>query len=438
MKSKNEIKKEQNERALIDMPFKRSLKLTTPYMTGDDVEIVQFRLAHLKVFGYVDCDGVFGAMTETAAKNYQRAFNLTVDGIVGRVTWNSLFEIGEDTGVESTFIKDAIVKKLVEYAYLRERATTSSKILDKIPSGAVMRTSKKVRPVGETLDWYKVQYTTKTGYVRSDLVDITGSGAIGPQPEYDYYRTGEVKPSHEVNVRKGPSINTTHLGTLLGGQRVNISKRTKPTGDAFYWYKITYKGGYGYVRADFILITSGASTDAGFTRSLKVTSPLMEGSDVKRVQEKLIDKGYLGGSADGLYGNVTANAVIHFQRDNGLADDGVVGSITWNKLFGSTSGGNTEIVYNRAGKINDTVQSVNVRKLPTTSANPPLGQLHGGNDISISRKVKPSGDPYIWYRIAFEGGYGYIREDFVTLYDDDFTDGNTGNVGNIKKCWTWW
>ena len=52
------------------------------------------------------------------------------------------------------------------------------------------------------------------------------------------------------------------------------------------------------------------------------------GSDVIKVQNRLIQWGYLGGTADGRYGEATRNAVIRFQRNNGLTADGRVGAST--------------------------------------------------------------------------------------------------------------
>ena len=45
-------------------------------------------------------------------------------------------------------------------------------------------------------------------------------------------------------------------------------------------------------------------------------------------REKLIEKGYLTGKADHIYGKRTRAAVRAFQEDNGLRVDGIVGPET--------------------------------------------------------------------------------------------------------------
>lgn len=48
----------------------------------------------------------------------------------------------------------------------------------------------------------------------------------------------------------------------------------------------------------------------------------------KAVQQKLKELGYYSGSVDGVYGQGTRNAVIAFQKANGLTADGIVGQNT--------------------------------------------------------------------------------------------------------------
>ena len=63
------------------------------------------------------------------------------------------------------------------------------------------------------------------------------------------------------------------------------------------------------------------------------------GDQVRLVQQKLRQYGYMDGAADGVFGRETYDAVVWFQRKNGLTVDGVVGSATAAALGVSLSGG---------------------------------------------------------------------------------------------------
>ncbi|MBR4868803.1 MAG: spore cortex-lytic enzyme [Clostridia bacterium] len=52
------------------------------------------------------------------------------------------------------------------------------------------------------------------------------------------------------------------------------------------------------------------------------------GSEVREIQTRLKKWGYYSGSVDGIYGTRTKNAVIYFQRKNGLSADGIAGPST--------------------------------------------------------------------------------------------------------------
>ena len=60
----------------------------------DDLNTLGYRTGGL--------DGIFGARTEEAVRNYQRSRGLTADGIVGCNTWRSLQEDVVGTGRTST------------------------------------------------------------------------------------------------------------------------------------------------------------------------------------------------------------------------------------------------------------------------------------------------------------------------------------------------
>ena len=54
--------------------------------------------------------------------------------------------------------------------------------------------------------------------------------------------------------------------------------------------------------------------------------------EVVAIQQKLKEKGYYNYTVDGIFGTRTRNAVISFQRDNGLAVDGIAGVNTLKAL----------------------------------------------------------------------------------------------------------
>ena len=59
----------------------------------------------------------------------------------------------------------------------------------------------------------------------------------------------------------------------------------------------------------------------------------MEGYAVKLLQYALARAGLEPGNADGIFGRRTAKALQQFQRDQGLAADGVSGKLTWAALY---------------------------------------------------------------------------------------------------------
>ena len=72
--------------------------------TGTAVRELQFYLylmsAYESSIPAVSIDGSFGAATETAVRAYQRFAGLTVDGVVGRATWDSLY--GKASGLRQS------------------------------------------------------------------------------------------------------------------------------------------------------------------------------------------------------------------------------------------------------------------------------------------------------------------------------------------------
>ena len=85
------------------------------------------------------------------------------------------------------------------------------------------------------------------------------------------------------------------------------------------------------------------SSGSGSGRTVAVVAPDMPmlyrgctGDAVKTLQEKLNAKGFDSGNVDGIFGAKTYAAVTAFQKANGLGVDGIVGKLTWAKLYDAT------------------------------------------------------------------------------------------------------
>ena len=95
---------------------------------------------------------------------------------------------------------------------------------------------------------------------------------------------------------------------------------TTLTGSIQLWHKSTSSGGGSYYAPtvpDMPMLYRGGTGDA-----------------VKTLQEKLNAKGFDSGNVDGIFGAKTYAAVTAFQKANGLGVDGIVGKLTWGKLYG--------------------------------------------------------------------------------------------------------
>ena len=110
---------------------------------------------------------------------------------------------------------------------------------------------------------------------------------------------------------------TSASGTVITGTSITVSADTT-------LYAIwTYTGGGG-----------GGSYYAPVVPDMPMLYRGCTGDAVKTLQDKLNTLGYNSGSVDGIFGAKTYAAVTAFQKANSLGVDGIVGKLTWGKLYG--------------------------------------------------------------------------------------------------------
>ena len=313
--------------------------------TGSEaVRAVQKRLKEL---GYYkgSADGDFGPATEAAVKEFQKANGLTADGKVGEKT---LARMNAKTAIS---YKDA-------------HATDAPKNTAK-PTARVTNTP---RPTAT------------------------------PNLEKDYYLTIGSKGKKVETLQR----RLIELGWMDGSVSGNYDERTAAAVSAFQ-KKTSGLWEDGIAGPDTLraLYSSNAARGSVVVSSSAETLELgSEGAEVKKLQQKLKDLGYLSGSADGKFGVATEAAVIAFQKNNNLTADGKAGVATLSKLYSGTAKKSTgtqvkiEETSNNSGRDTSDISSTGYVTLESGSS--------GDQVRTLQKRLKDLG----YYNGSIDGSYG--------------------------------
>ena len=125
---------------------------------------------------------------------------------------------------------------------LRSEASTSSSIVTQLDKSAV------VAILGKQDGWYYISYDGKSGYVSADYVIEDQDGVFTTE--------GRVN-GDGVNVRASATSDAESVATVDSGSSVTVN------GFADGWYAVTCQyGTAGYIRSDFVDLTSADSTSS--------------------------------------------------------------------------------------------------------------------------------------------------------------------------------
>lgn len=168
--------------------------------------------------------------------------------------------------------------------------------------------------------------------------------------------------------------------------------------------EISRRGVITGLTATGVLVATGAAAATGAPSAQPNLRAGSRGSAVKTLQNRLNALGYWCGSADGVYGAQTVQAVLALQKVAGLGRDGAVGGKTWNALNrgvrpSSRRGGNRmEVDKNR--QIVMVVRGGQVKYTFNTSTGSGQMFTYYGQRI---RAVTPSGE----FKINRRGSEGW-------------------------------
>ena len=229
--------------------------------------------------GKLTVDGVFGAKMTATVKAFQKQFNLTSDGVVGRQTWYKISYI---------YVS---VKDLAELT--SEGEVSSGTLSDGTWGGTVLRTGS----TGSAVEQLQFWLNTLAQY-ESSIPSLTVDGVYG---------TGTANAVRAFQRKYGLTVDGV------------VGRAT--------WTEV-----YDQFRS--------IQSDNGTPNAYPGTA-LREGSsgqNVRLVQfwlkiARTVYPSLSNVTVDGRFGSATAAAVRRFQTYFGLTSDGVVGRTTWNKLY---------------------------------------------------------------------------------------------------------
>jgi len=137
---------------------------------------------------------------------------------------------------------NARVTVSAERLNFRGAPSTSSEILMVLPKGATARIAGD-----EGGGWYKSEYDGVTGYIKSNFISFSGTSEGKTESVSGKY--GKVTSSR-VNFRAEASLSAAVKSVLPIGTILTLKGKEDD------WYSASYNGVKGYVRADFVKVTS--------------------------------------------------------------------------------------------------------------------------------------------------------------------------------------
>ena len=201
------------------------------------------------------------------------------------------------------------------------------------------------------------------------------------------------KTTAKLNVRKGPGTKYAKMGTLSKGAKVEVITKL-PSG----WYKIKYKGTYGYVLGKYVKLNT-PQQDEKVIATGKTTAQLnvRKGSSTKYAKIGSLSKG--------------AKVEIVSKLSNGWY------KIKYNGTYGYVSGAYVKLDSEQPKPGEDekiiatgkTTAGLNVRSGAGTGYKK-IGHLNKGTKVEIVTKLSNG-----WYKIKFNSSYGYVSGDYVKL-----------------------
>ena len=310
----------------------------------------------------------------------------------------------------------------------------------------------KVNVLDKSIDgWYKIDFNGRRAYVSSKYVNLISykNNEVKTEVKKEPIEgTGKVNINTALNVRQASTTNSRIIGSLKGGEKVNIISESNG------FYKIEFNNSYGYVYSKYISkdgdsekvqvvkqeevkkekvdeskkeakATPKAEPVVLAVRSLNKTG-IVNVSSSLNVRSSASTSSKVIGSLSGntkvtIVGEEGAFYKIEYKGSHGYVAKEYVKDVTENN--NSNQGTqtpekpSTPESTEKTGIVNVS-SSLNVREGASTSSKV-IGSLSGNTKVTIV------GEEGAFYKIEYKGSHGYVAKEYIK----DVTESNNSNQG---------
>ncbi|STB60371.1 SH3 domain-containing protein [Clostridium perfringens] len=310
----------------------------------------------------------------------------------------------------------------------------------------------KVNVLDKSIDgWYKIDFNGRRAYVSSKYVNLISykNNEVKTEVKKEPIEgTGKVNINTALNVRQASTTNSRIIGSLKGGEKVNIISESNE------FYKIEFNNSYGYVYSKYISkdgdsekvkvvkqeevkkekvdeskkeakATPKAEPVVLAVRSLNKTG-IVNVSSSLNVRSSASTSSKVIGSLSGntkvtIVGEEGAFYKIEYKGSHGYVAKEYVKDVTEsnnsNQGTQTSEKPSTPESTEKSGIVNVS-SSLNVRSSASTSSKV-IGSLSGNTKVTII------GEEGAFYKIEYKGSHGYVAKEYVK----DVTESNNSNQG---------
>ncbi|MFQ9727113.1 MAG: SH3 domain-containing protein [Clostridium perfringens] len=310
----------------------------------------------------------------------------------------------------------------------------------------------KVNVLDKSIDgWYKIDFNGRRAYVSSKYVNLISykNNEVKTEVKKEPIEgTGKVNINTALNVRQASTTNSRIIGSLKGGEKVNIISESNE------FYKIEFNNSYGYVYSKYISkdgdsekvkvvkqeevkkekvdeskkeakATPKAEPVVLAVRSLNKTG-IVNVSSSLNVRSSASTSSKVIGSLSGntkvtIIGEEGAFYKIEYKGSHGYVAKEYVKDVTEsnnsNQGTQTPEKPSTPESTEKTGIVNVS-SSLNVREGASTSSKV-IGSLSGNTKVTII------GEEGAFYKIEYKGSHGYVAKEYVK----DVTESNNSNQG---------